>query len=315
MSEPKLHHWWPVFHQRHWTDSNGRVHVVRKDKAYAVSPPNNAAIRDDNTLVESDGTKNREVEKWFADHVEGPAATALASLERFRTASVRRLPAPQAAPRIGGVTNGTVGIRDVTITASEREALGRYMASLVVRVPSYRYQISGVLSSLRKRAKVERGVKIPEPSFTEDRNSQIQWMVNHLEDFGRVIARSFWMAFESPSSDRFIIGDTPVLPYHEPDRRLSYVLPVFPDLVISVLNHPQGNPTNTTVPVIQCGKELVSDYNEKSVRQSRMAVFSNATPGAALLALVAAKLDTFRPQIGDPSEAGVQHWLDELSGS
>ena len=72
-----------------------------------------------------------------------------------------------------GLAEGRKEIRDVTLSDTERETLRRYIASLVVRVPSYRYQISGILESLRKRAETERGVKIPAPSFIEDRNSQI----------------------------------------------------------------------------------------------------------------------------------------------
>ena len=74
---------------------------------------------------------------------------------------------------------------------------------------------------------------------------------------------------------------------------------------------PRGNLFNTTLPVIQRGQVLVDDYKEKSVRQERVAVYSNKSPTPSLINLVRAKLNSVRPEIAGPAE--VKHWLDELS--
>jgi hypothetical protein len=139
-----------------------------------------------------DGTKNVAVEEWFAGHVEGPAAAAFVLLAQYGGLQQRLENAPPgAAERIGGVENGRSRFRDLQLSVEHRRALARYLAALVVRVPSYRYQISGVLEWLRERALQERGVNIPAPSFTENRNDQINWMLKHLEDFALVLLLPF----------------------------------------------------------------------------------------------------------------------------
>jgi hypothetical protein len=120
------------------------------------------------------------------------------------------------------------------------------------------------------------------------------------------------MMFESPPAAPFIFGDTPILPYAEPDGGRSMVVPLLPHLALSVMRVPAGNPVNNLVPIIACGKILVDDWNDKFIRQSRDAVFLDREPTDALKQSVAANLGANQPQVAPPAEGMVRRWLDEL---
>lgn len=313
MSEPIAHHWWPVFHQRYWTNPTGEVYRINRIGHRAKGPKGNAVIDDDNTVTLADGTEDRSTEKWFGEKVETPAGSAFQTLKTIGHLPSRAfVGSSEYSARIGGDLGGVISHKTLSLTPRQRLDIGRYVASTVVRVPSYRYQISGALEALRMRAEQERGERIAPPTFAESRNDQIKWMRLHLEDFAAVIAKSYWLLSESDLAQGFIFGDTPVIPYLEPNGRSSLVVPLFPNLVLNALLEPAGNPVNTGLMINRCGRAMVDEYNLKMICQSQAFVFSNRPPTPPLQMLVAQKLSSWAPQIAGPSDDHVRRWLNGL---
>lgn len=313
MSEPIDHHWWPVFHQRYWTNAVGQVCRINRTGHRMKGPKGNAFVEDDNTLTRSDGTEDRSIERWFGKKVETPAGLAFQSLKKIGHLPLSALPgSAEYSARIGGDTGGVISHKTFSLTPQERLDIGRYVASMVVRVPSYRYQISGILEDLRTRAEIERGKRIAPPTFSENRNDQIKWMRRHLEDFASVIGKSYWLLSECDPAHGFLFGDTPVIPYREPNGRCSMVVPLFPNLVLNALLEPTGNPVNTGLMINRCGRNMVEEYNLKTICQSQAFVLSDRPPTPPLQILVAQKLGSWAPQIAGPSDGNVRQWLNGL---
>lgn len=84
MTDPKRHHYVPQFYLKNFADESERVWVYdRATKEYRHQKTDQVAVIGHYYRIEKkDGTLSAEIERYLADEVEGPAATAMSKLER-----------------------------------------------------------------------------------------------------------------------------------------------------------------------------------------------------------------------------------------
>jgi len=114
-AQPKRHHFVPLFYLERWS-SHDRVEVRRRDGGrFPTNPVNVAVVNGFYDFRDDDGVVSKEVEKFLADQVEGPASSALLAIDNMGLAS---------DPGSG-----------------EREALSAFIAYQMTRTPERRSEM------------------------------------------------------------------------------------------------------------------------------------------------------------------------------
>jgi hypothetical protein len=129
-NEPKLHHYLAEAYLRHFTDEGGNLHVLdrRTREIRRQRPEVTAAERELYTLY-TDGQPDRAVERFLAEHVDGPGLGVISTL-----ASGGRL------------------------ADADRDPLARFVAALLLRTPWFRNQNRQMAERMRE-ALVRSGVR------------------------------------------------------------------------------------------------------------------------------------------------------------
>ncbi len=114
-SEPKRHHFVPQMYLRRWS-ADGKVAVRRRDGAQFLSSVERVgAINGFYDVETSTGQVSKDVERYFASEVEGPAVDALRVIDDTH--------------------------RPPSLGSDERRALSYYIASQMTRTPERRAQV------------------------------------------------------------------------------------------------------------------------------------------------------------------------------
>lgn len=150
MSRPKRHHWWPTCHSNLWIDSHGLVSAIDKDGRIVRTTPNNTAVIGHyNSVRRADGTRDSSLEYFFANEIEGPVAPVLTRLasEKWHDMEWERILNPnsylndrKALARDGFALEESFA--SASFSMADRRAVARYVASLLVRVPSYKDELN-----------------------------------------------------------------------------------------------------------------------------------------------------------------------------
>lgn len=211
-----LHHFLPVFHLQHFAGEFGQVWVRDKalpNRSFRQAPKNIAAEHQLYSPQSGDDPRSDEMERWFADQIDGPASPLVG-----RLASCAAMPA---------------------FSNTERATLSAYIASLELRTPKLRdimlkYFQNGLDSDwlerssdrgkLRTDIHEATGVFCSESTLDRfirqfrvevEKPLWLQFIGRNLDRAGARLHHMVWTVFAAPPGHEFVISDSVILKFSE----------------------------------------------------------------------------------------------------
>jgi hypothetical protein len=236
MNLPKNHHFWPVCHSKFWTGADGKVITYELGGTLSLDTPKRTArIEHLNSIRMANGTKNVWLEVYFDKEVEDKSAPALFKLAKAKN---RNLTFENSFDR-NMLRNDVKVIRKdgfappgkgyaVTLNEAERRTVARYVASMMVRVPSYKNQINSasVIASLHNDFGFQAEAAVEEA----DRLS-VEILMKHMTEYADHLMKCTWFIAESTSTE-FVFCDTPVIPSTLGWGEAEAVIPITPNRIL-----------------------------------------------------------------------------------
>ncbi len=277
MANPKRHHWWPEFHQSLWVDAGGCITSINAEgKVLTTQPKSIAVIGHFNSIRLPDGTKDTTLETYFADNVDSPAGPVLGRLatEKWRDVAVEQLINKANAQRQrksfrrdGFDWDGAA--YSVWLTQEERLDLARYIASLIVRVPSYK----GLLNSHEVEASFRDlfGIDQLQARYQADAH-HVDIVKQHVEQYSAQLIDRAFVLLEAPPGEEFILGDTPVLPAALGFGQTEAICPLSPDRVLAIIKGWMA-PFNDRIGVFIITRQKLRFYNRLILQNAEREIF------------------------------------------
>jgi hypothetical protein len=270
MIKPKRHHWWPIAQSKHWTDSNGLIFVTRRDgTAFQANPLNIGAESELYTRFGEDNSKDTEIEQWFAEAIDGPAAKMIEHL--LDSANIHRSPfepepsKAEVAKALGFRVNRYID--RINLPSDVRQAIASYLAALLVRHPRYLAKL------IRFHEQTGAGIN------TRDR--ALDNMLHLYNVYVERIVRSIFMVSRRVGNAEYLYSDGGLM-LEEPWRRdydipFDIHAPLTPDIAIQVLPVPTGGDLSTAM-IMESTQQGVARQNRISLAGAERFVFSRHTP-------------------------------------
>jgi hypothetical protein len=290
---PKRHHWWPVCHSALWVDEDGCVTTLTScGKIRRTQPVNIAVIGHYNSIRLPDGRRDPSLENFFAASIESPVAPILARLgaetrrdlqleSRFDKSSLRL--DWKAIKQDGFVPDERAF--SAALSAADRRALARYVASLIVRVPSYKDELNS--SSMLENVAAVLGVPADSARFQTD-TLHVELVRRHLEDYARRLETCAFVLIEAPDGEEFIIGDTPVIPAALGFGEAEALCPITPNRAVLIISGWRP-PFADRIAIFRSQRRSVRSFNTTMLQNAEREVFCRT---AVPLAYVAKHLGT-----------------------
>ncbi len=278
---PKRHHWWPECHSRLWTDDEGCITVIDGNgRTRRTRPVNTAVIGHYNSIRLPDGGHDSALEIFLANEVEDKAAPVLARLSTER----RRDHAMEARFDTAFLRANWKGIRSdgfvpderafsARLDRNDRAALSRYIASLIVRVPSYKDALNS--KTILENVKTLLGIDGDEAIFQTD-VLHVDTVKRHLEQYAIALAECSFILVDS-SDEEFVIGDTPIIPASLGFGEAEAMMPICPNRAILVIRGWQP-PLPDRAAIFRGQRLSVRTFNRTMVQNAEREVFCRTPP-------------------------------------
>ena len=216
MNRPKRHHWWPTCHSNLWVDSEGVVSAIDHEGRIVRTTPNNTAVIGHyNSVRLPDGKRDSSLEDFFANEIESPVAPVLTRLakEKWHDTEWERivesgsyLKNRKALAKDGFALEKSFS--SATFPPADRRAIARYVASLLVRVPSYKDELNS--QEMLNRVSSVLSLQGDEARSATD-SIHIDIIRAHLDLYAGRLEDCAYILVDSTKHE-YIIGDTPIIP-------------------------------------------------------------------------------------------------------
>jgi hypothetical protein len=280
---PKRHHWWPICHSRLWTDEHGCITTTNASgETRRTQPVNTAVIGHYNSVRRPDGTRDPALEEFFATEIEAHAAPVLARLATER----RRDLAAEAHFDHGFLRREWKNLKrdgyvpstqafTAALGHADRSSLARYVASLLVRVPSYKDE----LNSKRMIENVAGllGIDADAARFATD-TLHVEIIRKHLDDYGERLTRCEFTLIDT-AADEFVIGDTPVIPAALGFGEAEAMMPLTPTRALLMIRGWRP-PLPDRAMIFASQPNSVRAFNKTMVQNAEREVFSRGPVNA-----------------------------------
>ncbi|WP_352639872.1 DUF4238 domain-containing protein [Mesorhizobium sp. M0220] len=283
-STPKRHHWWPTCHSELWVDGEGCITMTNAaGEIRRTQPVNTAVIGHYNSIWRADGTRDSTLETFFANEVEGPAGPVLG---RLATQKRRDYQLEQKYDKSFLRAEGKNIKRDgfvpderafsAVLSPGDRWTLSRYIASLMVRIPSYKDALNS--NHMVQNIAAVLGLKSDEARFETDA-LHVGIIREHLEDYAGRIHKCALILIDAPDEEEFVIGDTPVIPAALGFGEAEAVCPISPRRALLVINGFRA-PFSDRIAVFRCLRRTVRGFNRAMVQNAEREIFSRSPVSA-----------------------------------
>jgi hypothetical protein len=309
--QPKRHHWWPMAHSCHWVNEDGFITTIHKTGPPFLGRPENVGLQGHhNTLRTPAGEINTDLEKYFEREIDNNVAPVLKALD---AAPVQIIPGKHIL-NLETLQREKKHIREqgfripknfnfVQISDGQKRHLARYIASMMVRVPTYKDELHS--PRLLREMSDSLGVEAKDISYDLD-VAHIDLLKRHLDQYSAKLIRFDWLVFEPDTTDELLIGDAPVIvrEFCGGDALLYFSLT--PRRGLMVVDRWKG-PIQGGVQIIKVRRKFLNWYNRMVVMNAERAVFCRRPP---LIAFVQRHLGTRQLRIGPkidmiPSELAI----------
>jgi hypothetical protein len=234
MSQPRTRrqHTAARFYLRGFADAAGQVCAHGRDGTVSRRNVGSAAvIRDFYTYTDDAGRPDEQVERWFAQRIEDPAAAVLRSIRAGNDPNTEELPVLSAFAASSLVRTATV--------RSLMEQIDTHLRPLLV-LHHYATQAGVDLTALtdherRRLLEATRQALAGAPSdHDEQRRSQLRTMLRKTDEWQALMAGWNWEVLRAPRPV-LITGDAPVVVLgHDPTRGWQGILPADGTIAVPV---------------------------------------------------------------------------------
>lgn len=274
---PKRHHWWPQCHSSLWVDGEGCVTTITSAGEVRRTQPINTAVRGHyNSVRLPDGSRDATLETFFADTVEGPVAPVLARLatetrrdlqleSRYDTETLRRN--CKGIKEDGFVPDARAF--SARFSDSDRQALARYVASLIVRVPSYKDELNS--NRMRENVSALLGMPADDARFETD-SLHVEIVRRHLEDYAGKLEACVFILIDAPEGEEFLIGDTPVIPAALGFGEAEAMCPITPDRALLIMSGWRP-PFADRIAIFRSQRKSVRAFNTTMLQNAEREIF------------------------------------------
>jgi len=278
---PKRHHWIPVCHSSLWVDEEGCVTTITgSGEVRRTTPTNTAVIGQYNSVMMPDGTRDPALEIYFADEVESPVAPVLARIAtetrrdpeleaRFDQAMLHR--EKRQIARDGFYADRRAF--SAAFSLSDRRALARYVASLIVRVPSYKDELNS--NRMLENVASVLGLDPQAARFRTDM-LHVEIIRRHLRDYAAKLERCGFMLLDAPDGTEFIMGDTPVIPAALGFGEAEVLCPITPRRALMVVSK-YVPPFADRMGIFRSRPPSVRAFNKTMVQNAEREIFCRAS--------------------------------------
>lgn len=275
----KRHHAVPQFVLRRFADANGLLWLHDLQRLIAVQVQPRDALVETHLYAPGVGENPTDdaLERFLADHVEGPAATPLDKLamgdsltdeDRYRVAlliAFQEIRIPRMRETVGGFV-GEIGERIMRVAADHPEYMRRVFKEMGKEVAEADLEkmIEGIKGG---------GIKVEA--------TKVAWLqsTSNAHEIAKMLYRMPWMVAEAPPGFEFFTSDAPIAKvltnpavprryaggWISPSAESTFALDTTRCLVI----RPDGKEGRVTGP-----KEWCEDVNSRLVGQARRFVVS-----------------------------------------
>jgi hypothetical protein len=279
---PKLHHYLPQAFLKRFADEHGQVWVLDRQRAEIRPQPVEvtAAERELYTIDADDGTKDRGLEHWFAEMVDGPSVTVLQGLHDGED-----------------------------LKETDRRTLSLFAAGMFLRTPAFREttrQMSDQMADWLRQMGVQPagGESVPESLSepgavrTEDllgflehakgkdgryQNEFVELVGSFLAPLSELLLRMNWVIGYAPQAKSFVASDRPVVqsrPHgHNPLYGVGITTPGSEKVVPLSARMALLIRDTRPKPTVECGvidADRLRAVNEALVRQCERFVFARS---------------------------------------
>lgn len=248
-----------------------------------TQPGNTAVIGHYNSIRRADGTRDSTLETFFANEIEGPAGPVLGRLAAQKR---RDLQLEQTYDKSLLRAEGKNIKRDgfvpderafsVMLSAGDRWALSRYIASLMVRIPSYKDALNS--NDMVQNIAAVLALTSDEARFETDA-LHLGIVRQHLEDYAVRIQKCAFIMIDAPDEEEFVIGDTPVIPAALGFGEAEAMCPIAPRRALLVINGFRA-PFSDRIAVFRCQRSTVRAFNRTMVQNAEREIFSRSPVSA-----------------------------------
>jgi hypothetical protein len=281
VSAAKRHHWWPQCHSEIWTDDHGLITMVFNDGSVKnVTPINAGVIGRHNAVKLPNGGVDTSLETFFANEVDTPAAPLLRRLasEKRRNLVWERSFDHQFVRQERRHFRGDGFLPmdrcyTVPMTADEQLKVARYVASLLVRVPSYKDELNStsVVNTLAALLDIE----AQKAKFEVDK-FHVRAMKAHLKQYTDKMTECAWVIIESVRQE-FVFGDTPVIPSVLGWGEAEAICPISPNRCLMFVKG-FSPPIADHIVIAQAVPQSVRATNQTMIQNADRFVFARKAP-------------------------------------
>lgn len=276
MSEAKHHHWWPIAHSKHWVNENGFIRAVRKvGPVFFGKPEKIAKKRRHNSVQRPDGVWDQYMEDAFARLIDSAVPSIMSILGRKRTTrpgrfyfDLNELDRSKSELRRDGFEPPT-DLVSIDIGESEKIQIAQYVASMLVRVPSYKDQLNG--TRMIEQISAQLNLQAAESIHIADITHQ-HVVDRHINEYAEKLAQYVWVFIEPPEGEEFLFCDAPVLPSQRAGEDCVVFFPILPRLALAVFNK-WISPRPNIIQIYKIRPKLLRFYNKALVLNAGEVVF------------------------------------------
>lgn len=286
MNTPVRHHWWPQLQSGYWTGVDGCINCIDKTgKVFKTQPVNIGVKTHLYSKTYLDGTKDTAIETWLAKQVDAPFDGAFEEIFDFSRIRQHRYKGDERLrnelKEIGYEMNDF--IEEISIKFEYKKILSNYIASLLVRTPSYLKRLNNFHSDLAG----------------DTYNYALDNMIYMYDVYREKISQSYIKVMRRTGDNEFIYGDQAVTA-QEPWGR-SYLpftihAPITPDFAVAVMPYEGLNPEEI-IGINRLRNRGVSRFNRLVLGDSERFVFSRQNP----------PLNFIKKNFGRPAPAPFKH--------
>lgn len=264
-------------HSELWVDGEGCVTAITgKGEVRRTQPINTAVIDHYNSIRLPDGTKDPSLERFFANEIEGPVAPVLARVggqkrrdlaleSRFDQTVLAR--DKRLIERDGFFADRKA--YSVAFSAADQRALTRYIASLIVRVPSYKDELKS--SQMLENVAAVLGLA-PEAARFQTDLVHVDIVHRHLKDYAERLEHCGFVFFDAPEGTEFIIGDTPVIPAALGFGDAEAMCPITPKRALIIVSNYRA-PFDDRIGVFRARPPSVRAFNKTMIQNAEREIF------------------------------------------
>lgn len=204
----KLHHFRPVLHLRYFAATDGLITVYHKEKItpFRTKPENLGAEYYLYAPEDGDDPGDDSIERWLADHIDGPAATALQKIHSGNTLTQTDRSALAAY----------IGLQDMRTPLARDLILRMFQTELQAEIHSYTDDVRRVRREIwRDQGAWVRLDEIQQYVHTTEvivpKTAWLNYLGETVNKAGRRIFEMKWHVFEAPGSYDFVTNDVGIV--------------------------------------------------------------------------------------------------------